>query len=478
MFGLMKPRSCSNGENDLHRRLNYCGTCKTMGNLYGQKSRFLLNHDTVFLSELLTVVSGKAEDSSYWGKAYHSYNCFSIPKNNEEMPIELQVAATATVVLTSYKLADHVIDSGRSIWLLGQKLFSKSFRDASKRLKEWDFPLQEMDGYLLSQSKRESESVNLSNLKSSKEILDYLAEPTAKATALFFEHGTKLIGKESQQELMHQIGASFGAIAYLIDAYEDYKKDLKKKEFNALKVAFNSGETLSFQEKANTKEIIWQLASEIEELLPKLELEAKWVKYFSQRLKDNLSIKLTGKLPLLNKTCNKTCDVSERMSLSRRGNTALTTARALTVNYQSSKQFILAKLFSPLVFLSTLLVAFLLPKKAVTAKSYQDCLILGLNLISLQSIVKNLIPLLSPSRLIPNVGLFRKNRKSRKCKPLACCDCCDCCTCCDILCDAIDCFECGCEVCDSCGSSGSCDCCGDCGSCGDCCSCDCNCDCC
>ncbi len=43
MFGLMKrpPRE------------PYCGTCKTMGERYGQKTRLLLNHDTVFLAELL-----------------------------------------------------------------------------------------------------------------------------------------------------------------------------------------------------------------------------------------------------------------------------------------------------------------------------------------------------------------------------------------------------------------------------------------
>jgi len=43
MFGLMRHAP----------RLPYCGTCKTMGALYGQRSRVFLSHDVVFLAELL-----------------------------------------------------------------------------------------------------------------------------------------------------------------------------------------------------------------------------------------------------------------------------------------------------------------------------------------------------------------------------------------------------------------------------------------
>lgn len=494
MFGLMKPRSCSKGEKDLHRRLNYCGTCKTMGNLYGQKSRFLLNHDTVFLSELLTVISGKAEELENWGKAYQSYNCFSLPKNKEEMPIELQLSATATVVLTSYKLADHITDSGHSIWLLGQKLFSKSFREASKNLKTWNFPLEEMDSYLLSQSRRESESLKLRELKPYQEILDYLAEPTAKATALFFQHGAKLVNQPAQENLMHKIGQHFGTIAYLVDAYEDYSKDLHKKEFNALKAAFNSGETLSIKEKSNISQIIWQLAEEINELLPKLEIQPHWVKYFSQRLKDNLSLKLTGKLPLLNKVCS----TSERITFSLRKQTALSVANNLTANYQNSGHFfILTKLFSPVVYIFTWFVAFLLPTKTSKVKSYKECVSISLHLISLRLIVKSLVSLLSPKNLSLEVALCKKkegrdkNKYKNKDKKKKdgncddCCDCGDCGDCCQCL-EGKSCGACrGCAHCFKCGKSGKvdwCPCDGDCGCCGcDVCPCDgdccCGCDC-
>lgn len=492
MFGLMKPRSCSKGEKNLHHRLNYCGTCKTMGNLYGQKSRFLLNHDTVFLSELLTVISGKAEESEYWSKAYHSYNCFSLPRSTEEMPIELQLSATATVILTSYKISDHITDSGHFIWLLGQKLFSKSFRDASRNLKAWNFPLEEMDSYLLSQSRRESESLKLRDLKSSQEILDYLAEPTAKATALFFQHGAKLVNQPAQEDLMHKIGLNFGTIAYLIDAYEDYSKDLRKNEFNALRAAFSSGESLSIKEKSNVSEIIWRLAEEINELLPRLGIQFHWVKYFTQRLKDNLSLKLTGKLPILNGVCS----TREKVTFSLRKQTALSVASGLTTSYQNSgRLFILTTLFSPLIYVFTLFIAFLLPKKVSTVKSYKECISISLNLISLRLVIKNLISLFSPKNLSLEVALCKKkedrekkkyknkDKKKRNCDD--CCDCCDC-DCCDLNnCGNCSCKGCkGCSNCFKCGKGGKvdlCPCDGDCGCCGcdvcpcdgDCCGCDC-----
>ena len=65
MFGLMRVKKCGMSEAEKHfRRLHYCGTCKTIGSLYGQKSRLLLNHDTVFLAEILSSLSD--ENASEW----------------------------------------------------------------------------------------------------------------------------------------------------------------------------------------------------------------------------------------------------------------------------------------------------------------------------------------------------------------------------------------------------------------------------
>src|SRR5215831_150762 len=100
MFGLMKSRSCSlSPEQKLNRRLHYCGTCKTMGRLYGQRTRFLLNHDAVFLAELLSAISGADAEAAKWDGAYQSYNCLSLPAAHEAMPVPLQYAAAGALAI-------------------------------------------------------------------------------------------------------------------------------------------------------------------------------------------------------------------------------------------------------------------------------------------------------------------------------------------------------------------------------------------
>src|SRR5947207_543196 len=117
MYGLMRAGICSRHPEDAYqRRLHYCGTCKTMGRLYGQRSRILLNHDAVFLAELLTALSPDAPPVPDWDRAFQSYNCPSLPAGSEEMPLSLQVAATATLVMSEFKVADQLDDGGQGKW--------------------------------------------------------------------------------------------------------------------------------------------------------------------------------------------------------------------------------------------------------------------------------------------------------------------------------------------------------------------------
>src|SRR5437764_7521763 len=137
MFGLMRARCCSlTDEQRTNRRMHYCGTCKTMGSLYGQRSRVLLNFDAVFLAELLTALSTGPGGSAEWSGAYRSYNCFSLPKTAEEMPPGMQVAAAATIVLAEFKLLDQITDSRKLKWRFAHRFFSRSFRRASATLRD------------------------------------------------------------------------------------------------------------------------------------------------------------------------------------------------------------------------------------------------------------------------------------------------------------------------------------------------------
>src|SRR5262249_24788856 len=115
-------------------RFHYCGTCKTMGRLYGQRARLLLNHDAVFLAELLTLLSSESPQCNA-DKAYLSYNCFSLPRSEEDMPLAFQLAAAANILLTEFNAPDRIKDGALFRGRLVRRLFSGVFGRAAALLR-------------------------------------------------------------------------------------------------------------------------------------------------------------------------------------------------------------------------------------------------------------------------------------------------------------------------------------------------------
>lgn len=153
------------------------------------------------------------------------------------MPQALQFAATANVVLTEFKLSDRINDSGGRRWAMLKRVLDSPFKRAAEKLKAWQFPLAQLWQLETLQTEREAD---IPATKSAEEILDHLSEPTAEATAMFFDHGTRLIEREAVRPQMAVLGGLFGRLVYLLDAAEDYEQDAKRGEFNALRAAYNS----------------------------------------------------------------------------------------------------------------------------------------------------------------------------------------------------------------------------------------------
>jgi hypothetical protein len=504
MFGLMKARSCLQAnELKLHRRLHYCGTCKTLGSLYGQKTRLLLNHDTVFLAEVLSAISSKTDSLKSWQHAYQSFNCLALPDKSNALPVALQLAATATVILTEFKIADHLNDSKRRVWKSARQLFSKSFHDATQQLLGWQFPLEELQQALLSQEIREANA--LKSIQSTDTILDDLAEPTAIATALFCRHGARLVGQTAHEETLYALGYNLGAIAYLIDAIEDYEKDLRTQNFNAIGAAYKiSAAKMSAEICREMAKRIGVLQANFEAALMQLPLSETMRAMFAGRLQTNLLRKLGGLLPVLDgnhlrrlhssdmqhsqqtcKTTVRTCKT--KLTVSERWQNALSFGRELAnrprqTNSTSFARRFTARLSKPLVFASVLPFAFFAPQQITGTESYGECLSLGLNLMFIGSVLSSIAMWLAkplrfsapygqdsgnfggqmppqfdpnqPSGIPPQTPGRRKRRSggSGNSNCSFCCidaDCCDCCDCCD------GCSGCDCNCCDGC----DCNCC-------------------
>jgi Family of unknown function (DUF5685) len=451
MFGLMRVKKCGMSDEERHfRRLHYCGTCKTIGSLYGQKSRLLLNHDTVFLAEILTSLGG--ENTAVWQSAYQSYNCLNLPEN--EMPLPLEFAATANLILTEFKLADKITDENSRTSKIARKTFANAFQKARRKLEKWNFPFETIREILSAQET--IEAVSGQSNKAPNEILNELARPTAETTAIFFGEGARLIGKNELENRAAKIGFQFGELIYTLDAFEDYEKDFRRKQFNAIRAAFQTKEEkIPSEIKRKIVSILQKLESEIAAEIDKLPIAESQKTLFASRLKQNLQRKLQTSLPVLQ--TKKICQLKPKQSFSERWTAAAEAARKMARGFSWQM---------PLVFIFVFAFALVAPAQTKGAKSARECFDLSFNLMFLGAIFGS--ALVSAKTILlenPKELLTKEARKKKRGQAESgdsggegCCDTCECC-CCDCgdagCCDGCDCCS-GC--CDSCDCGGCCDC--------------------
>lgn len=199
----------------------YCGTCKTMGRLYGQSSRLLLNHDAVFLGELLLALSPTPD----WAPAFTPRRCASLP-NATQVPPALAYAATANVALAEFAVRDKIVDASR-LWHGARLALSRPFARARARLAAWDVPTDAL--FALQERQVQVE-------KERGQSLEFYAQPTGAATRLIFSHGGALVAPE-QQATLGALGEAFGRLVFTLDALADRAEDAKKKSFNAVEAS-------------------------------------------------------------------------------------------------------------------------------------------------------------------------------------------------------------------------------------------------
>ena len=493
MYGLMRAKNCGQKPEEKQRyRLHYCGTCKTMGSLYGQHSRMLLNNDAVFFGELLTALSSEIAPVTTWDRAYQSYNCFAMPQGEAQMPLSLQVAATATLVMSEFKVTDQIEDGGGKGWKLALRVYSQGFREASERLKGWGFPVDAMWKSGRQQEGREAEAIADPSRHSALEWLEYLSEPTAAVTSMVFQHGAATVGSAAA-ETMGELGFAFGQLIYLLDALEDFEKDAQKKDFNALRAAFTVKEPiLPDCYIAAAEEQLRQISGRVEAALRSLPIAPDLSVRLAARLRRNMDRKIGDESCETNTACATT---KQPTTLRSRWTAAVSLAKTLSRRDREASPTSLVKaLAAPFVFASVLTLAMLAPRFTLAATSPRECMEVSLNLMALGAMVGAILSV--PARLmrpvlaftggggsgsgtfvsnamqpgVPSSGRIRKRRprpgwaNSCACGDSNCYDCLCCCQGIDCCCDGIQCCEC-CAAGDCC--AGGCD---ACGGCGDCCS--------
>jgi hypothetical protein len=287
MFGIMRPEGgCSNKNSSDYRfhRMHYCGVCKAMGNSYGHKSRLLLNYDSVFLAELLTELG--SDDLNNWENAFQAINkCLTMPTGN--IPVSLQYAADANVLLADLKIQDQLLDNGSLGWRFAQKFFNKPFVRNAEKLSNWGIEKKEIQKIGEFQLILEKNNVEFDNLE---DCINYYSQPTAKLTALIFGNAAHIIARPELEEKLSALGYDFGQMAYLLDAFEDFEKDLLKGQFNPLAKFYAETINLSEDKKEEIRAAISLMLDKCCSLLTQLIPDRAEIYY--SRLRSNVMLQI------------------------------------------------------------------------------------------------------------------------------------------------------------------------------------------
>lgn len=195
----------------------YCSLCRCLGKNYGFTARLTLSYDCTFYAMIIMGLDGACPDLEKGRCVVNPLKKCNYCKGEQTA---LELAAALSVISVYYKLEDDIKDSGffKRNFCRFLKLFASRWRRrAIKKYKAVDTIVMNMSD---SQFKVE-QSENPSS--------DRCAEPTAIMLRQVME---LLANDESSLLIFGEFGYFLGKWIYLMDAADDYDKDLKKGNFN------------------------------------------------------------------------------------------------------------------------------------------------------------------------------------------------------------------------------------------------------
>lgn len=197
----------------------YCTLCKEMGKEYGLLSRFLLSYDGAFYVMYKMGLSG---DNISVKKSQCTFNpckkCMKISSESDAY----KLASTITVVLAYFKLVDNLHDSSFFKKFLLYLIYPYFALIKNRAKKKYPEIFKTVEEGMQKQFQIEKED-NVSP--------DKAAHPTAQILSNLFSYGE--CGKN--KEKAEQFGYQLGRVVYFLDAFDDYKDDIKDNSFNPFK---------------------------------------------------------------------------------------------------------------------------------------------------------------------------------------------------------------------------------------------------
>ena len=258
----------------------YCGVCKGIAQVCGHTARMGLSYDVTFLSVIMHNILG--EDVKI-EKQHCLTHCIRAKDMAEVDELTRRLGALNTL-LVYYKYTDDIADGDRG---RGKRLwFKKGFKRACKKYPE------------IARIVKDNMARQEQAEKAKTDSLDRAADATAQMLAEFSDYALKDKATKATYNLFYALGKWI----YLIDALDDYDKDVKKGAYNPFYLAYGeqSKATLLAGEKGEDVRYVFQaLFFDIRDCLSQISFR------FNRDLQDNI---LLRGLPATTKAVMEKCD--------------------------------------------------------------------------------------------------------------------------------------------------------------------------
>lgn len=214
MFGYIRIFKQELDEADFQRfNAYYCGLCKEIGK-HSSLARLGLSYDMAFLSVLIAAVLAEDDEISECRCMLHPLK----KRHKISSSRAISYAADMSILLAYRKLEDDFKDEHSPKAFVGMIINKSAFKKVQKK-------------YIEKDKKLNYELAHLSRLESEHcTEPDMLADCFAKMCEVIFT--PDFITDSETQKILSWLGYNIGRWIYLIDAFDDFEKDIKNKNYN------------------------------------------------------------------------------------------------------------------------------------------------------------------------------------------------------------------------------------------------------
>lgn len=196
----------------------YCGICKAIGKRCGQLPRLNLSYDSVFLAMVLAALEDGKEE-------IEQQHCIVHPIKKKPVVLNeaaIDYAADVMVILAYHKFLDDWHDDRSAVGFVGKSALAGAYKKLAARYPK---VCNSVEGALKVLSALEAEQCGK---------LDLVADAFADVMEALFTGYFREDADTANQRILCQMGRWLGRWIYVIDALDDYPKDLEKNAYNPL----------------------------------------------------------------------------------------------------------------------------------------------------------------------------------------------------------------------------------------------------